>query len=245
MAATDGYNASFYEGQRDGSSRSAAAVVPLVVETVGPATAVDVGCGVGTWTRALLDAGVDAVGVDGDYVDRGALAIARERFLARDLRLPLDLGRTFDLAMSLEVGEHLPPASAAPFVRELTALAPVVLFSAAIPWQGGVRHLNERWQSYWVGLFGECGYEPYDVVRPRVWADPAIDPWYAQNTLLFATADAAARVGLGDAERPALLDVIHPELYRRQHVPQPARELWARRLRHAAGRVALYRGRAG
>jgi hypothetical protein len=79
----------------------------------------------------------------------------------------------------------------------------VILFSAAIPKQGGTDHRNERWQSYWAQLFRPHGFHPHDVVRPKVWTDPRVEPWYAQNALLYRR----------EQGPPAVLDVVHPRMW--------------------------------
>ena len=160
--------------------------MPLVLGWVSPTSVVDVGCGTGTWLAAIRRRGVeDVVGVDGSPVPGDLLQIPRERFLVRDLSKPLDLGRTFDLALCLEVAEHLPAAAAGTLVASLAALAPVVLFSAAIPGQGGVGHVNEEWPRAWAERFAAAGYSWADPIRPRIWDDPGVEHWYAQNALLF------------------------------------------------------------
>ena len=98
---------------------------------------------------------------------------------------PLALGRSFDLAVALEIAEHLPDSAAECFVESLTGLAPAVLFSAAIPGQGGTGHLNERWPEYWSRLFAAAGFDPIDALRPRIWHDERVEVWYAQNTFLY------------------------------------------------------------
>jgi hypothetical protein len=113
------------------------------------------------------------------------------------------MDRKFDLAVSLEVGEHLPPVSSDDFVASLVGLSDVVLFSAAIPRQRGSNHVNERWQSWWAERFGAHGFVPVDCVRRRVWSDADVHWWYAQNTLLYV--------------REAVLD-DHPELKREYEV---------------------------
>lgn len=222
------YDAQFFEARSQGTATSARRLLPAVLDLVRPATAIDVGCGTGAWTRELLERGVDALGVDGDYVDRASLAIPVGRFVARDLARELGVERRFDLALSLEVAEHLPPARAAPFVAELAALAPAVLFSAAIPHQGGTGHVNERWQSYWRDLFATHGYAPYDAVR-RFWDDPAIDPWYLQNAILYVEESTARTLGLQLTPTP--LDVVHPVLYRWQNERRNRRRSRLRRRR--------------
>jgi SAM-dependent methyltransferase len=110
---------------------------------------VDFGCGSGVWLAAWQRLVVDdVIGVDGEQA-RSSLKISAERFLAADLRKPIRLGRRFDLAQSLEVAEHLPPQSASVFVETLTTHAPLILFSAAVPGQGGEHHVNEQPPEYW------------------------------------------------------------------------------------------------
>jgi SAM-dependent methyltransferase len=184
------YSDKFYDAIRDGSRRSAQAVAPIAIELVRPKSIVDVGCGDGTWLAVFRDLGViDTVGLDGDYVERRMLQIPQDQFRATDLSSPFGLPRTFDLAISLEVAEHLPPLSADGFVESLTKLAPAVLFSAAIPFQGGTQHLNEQWPDYWAALFKNRDYLPVDCIRGKIWGNDQVEHWYAQNTLLFASAD--------------------------------------------------------
>ena len=122
-------------------------------------SAVDVGCGVGTWLSVLRERGVDTVrGFDGAWVRADLPTIPRESFIAVDLTERIPKSDRFDLAISVEVAEHLRRLAAETFVDSLVDLSDFVLFSAAIPHQGGKHHLNERWQDYWAGLFWARGY---------------------------------------------------------------------------------------
>ena len=184
------YTPDYYGILQDGSRRSAREVVPLVLELLRPASIVDVGCGSGGWLRAFVEHGIsDILGVDGDYVESQSLEIEAQQFRAFDLSQPLRLERHFDLVMSLEVAEHLPPECAEMFVESLTRLGPVVLFSAAAPAQGGVQHLNEQWPSYWAALFQSRGFVAIDCLRSKVWNNDKVDYWYAQNMMLFVSHD--------------------------------------------------------
>ena len=217
------YDQQFFASHEAGARDSARATVPLVLDIVKPRSIVDVGCGIGTWLAEFQAAGVaDYVGVDGDYVDRASLVIEPERFVAHDLDEPLDLGRRFDLAISLEVAEHLPDESAGAFIASLTALAPVVLFSAAIPHQGGDGHVNEQWPEYWQAKFAQRNYVVVDCLREHLWRHKDVEPWYAQNMLLFVD-----RQRLSDYPRLAAhfaqagehprLSLVHPGHYLRLH----------------------------
>jgi SAM-dependent methyltransferase len=244
-----GYPDSFYRHRLEGPTRSAREVVPFVMQAVGPRSVVDVGCGVGTWLAVFQELGVtDVCGVDGDWLDRGLLRVPLACFVGADLTRPVRLGRTFDLVVSLEVAEHLPAQSADDYVASLTALGPVVLFSAAVPFQGGVRHVNEQWPDYWAGRFARHGYVAVDCVRKRFWDNPAVSWWYAQNLLFLVRRERLADYSLLAAEYAPdlpLMALVHPRKY--LDVADPAnlslgrlRGLVAGKVRGAVGR---WRGR--
>jgi len=173
------YNAGFYADQQNRSASSADTIVPIVLSLFPISSVVDVDCGVGTWLQALSKRRLrDLLGVDGSNVPLGMLHIPREDFRGADLLELTAVGRRFDLACSLEVAEHLPKHCAALFVALLTDVAPVVVFSAAVPHQGGNRHINEQWQSYWMELIAARGDEAFDSVRPLVYGNSSGDWWY-------------------------------------------------------------------
>ena len=211
------YTDEFHQALREGALRSARAIVPLVLELVGPRSVIDVGCGIGIWLAVFKEYGVsDILGVDGNYVNQEMFEIPAEQFLAYDLTEPLEIGRQFDLVVSLEVAEHLPSASAGTFIDSLTRLGPVILFSAAVPLQGGTHHVNEQWPDYWVRHFRARGYLTIDLIRKRVWQNTDVDFWYSQNSLVFVRREELDRYPLLREEvgctREAQLSVVHPKL---------------------------------
>lgn len=180
------YDGHFFDGIEEGSIRSARVVLPIVFDLVAPRSVIDVGCGRGAWLSVAMELGIaDVRGWDGDYVQRDNLLIPRDRFEVADLSRPLKITGTYDLALCLEVAEHLPKRISRALVESLTSVAPVVLFSAAIPGQGGNHHINEQFPEFWWRLFDERGYVALDVVRPRIAWDARAEPWYAQNMLLY------------------------------------------------------------
>ena len=187
------YEALFYEYQREGSKRSALALVPRIANILGCHSILDVGCGAGAWLVAYRSIGLrDYMGVDGDYVDRSMLLVELDKFLPRDISQPFDLGRQFDLVQCLEVGEHVPTASSATLVENIVRHGQHVLFSAAVPGQGGEEHINEQRYEYWRDLFAQRGFRLFDFIRPRVQDDFAIESWYRYNVLFFCRDDAIA-----------------------------------------------------
>lgn len=210
------YQPGFYEAQHSATS-SARRILPWLLDIVQPASIADIGCGIGGWLEVARMHGVaDFMGVDGEHVPADLLLIPPTQFQRRDLTQPLSLGRSFDLALCLEVAEHLPPARAESLVADLAALAPVVVFSAAIPGQGGTFHTNEQWPDYWWSRFEAAGFHAIDAIRPRFWRDADIDWWYAQNTIIYArpdcVADIAQRCAVG-VSTEAPLPLVHPRAW--------------------------------
>jgi len=183
------YSNEFYE-DRSGSLRSARAIVPLILDLIQPKSVVDVGCGTGEFLHVFSENGVkDIHGIDGPWVNKEKLVIASEFFHSQNLQEHLAVKKSFDLALSLEVAEHLPETRAKSFVEEITNLAPVVLFSAAIPFQGGTHHVNEQWPEYWAELFDERGFAAIDCIRKNIWNKDEVSFWYSQNIILFVKKD--------------------------------------------------------
>ncbi|MDB5527526.1 MAG: hypothetical protein JWR51_629 [Devosia sp.] len=208
------YPSDFYSNRRAGTAHAAARILSALPASLPRRAVADIGCGTGTWlAAALADGAATAFGIEGNWVTSDQLDDPRIVFAPQDLEQRFT-GPRVDLAMSLEVAEHLTPDRAGSFVADLVALAPAVLFSAAIPGQGGVNHLNEQWQGYWAAHFASHGYKPFDVVRPTIWTDEQIPAWYKQNVVLYLDADTAAQLGLA-ATPPALLDRVHPLFWER------------------------------
>jgi SAM-dependent methyltransferase len=210
------YDSEFYASRHSRSVYSAQVITTLVRELVEPKSVADLGCGVGTWLKVFMEAGIEDVqGIEGNWVTDEAIVIPREKIHKQDITTPLKLERQFDLAVSLEVAEHIKEKKSDLFLDNLTALAPVILFSAAIPLQGGRSHVNEQWPEYWKEKFSKRNYVLIDCIRPRVWNDPRIEMWYAQNSFLYVRRDKWDHFPKlanyrGD---DAMLSVVHPRFY--------------------------------
>lgn len=215
------YSPAFYAGQVQGSISSAGRVVPLIIEILHPSSVLDVGCGLGGWLAEFSQAGCRVLGVDGNYIEQSSLKIPRESFVSADLdqcaqdgHIPGLTGQRFSLCLSLEVAEHLEAERADNFVQLLTRYSDRVLFSAAIPHQGGSHHVNEQWPDYWITRFAAHGYEAQDVLRPLIWEDKAIQPWYRQNLVLFVKR--GCDLPFRDRNETRMpMRVVHPDFYLR------------------------------
>lgn len=194
--------------------------MPLLLELYPDVcSVVDVGCGAGVWLARFKERGVERVlGLDGGSAEEhGQLEIKREEYRSADFEHELPADECFDLCLCLEVAEHLTPATATTLVRALCRLSDVIVFSAAIPGQGGLNHLNERWPTYWAGLFAEQNYRPLDCLRGRIWSDARIDWWYRQNLILFVSEKGTRRLSTSGraAREDSPVDIVHPECFRK------------------------------
>lgn len=210
------YNNRFYENVRLTAEKSVNSVLEALKQSYTGEihSAVDLGCGTGGWLqgiKAVFDENAIIYGYDGDYVDRKMMAIPEEHFEAWDLTKPIQSNCKYDLAISLEVIEHLPEESSDVLLNSLTSFSDLILFSAAVPCQGGTGHVNERPISYWIEKFEECGYEFHDVIRPKVWNDKNVSFWYKQNIAVYVKKNSQASLQIID-KKSSIVDIIHPEL---------------------------------
>ncbi|SDH92234.1 Methyltransferase domain-containing protein [Pseudobutyrivibrio sp. 49] len=183
-------------------------VVPYIIDRINPKSVVDFGCAEGNWLAQFKKNGsnIEILGFDGDYVNEERLSIESQEFRAVDLRDSIKLDKKYDLAMSLEVAEHLEEEYADIFIDNITNASDNILFSAAIPGQGGVHHVNEQWQSYWIKKFRDRGYGVDFSIRKKFWKDERLNHWRRQNILIFRKGEFL------DIEYDGVEDVVHPEI---------------------------------
>ncbi len=205
-----------YDQLRQGCIDSANRIVPFLIEALKPSRVVDVGGGEGWWAEAFAARGVAALSIDPAVGSSSSLSAAisavnggRVEHIQGDFA-DVKVGSA-DLALCLEVGEHLPSGRATELVDWLTQLGPVVVFSAAIPGQGGYGHVNEQWPAYWAERFYKHGLVCSEVIRWEFWDDEMVEPWYRQNLLVFARHEVFDGLGWEFTKYPR--SVVHPDIF--------------------------------
>jgi SAM-dependent methyltransferase len=212
------YNEQFYKRQQSGSFSAAQISLQQIQDIIPINSVTDFGCGVGTWLSAAEDIGANRlIGLDGPWVKK-------ERLKSNNIELThIDLNNisfnnywVSDLAVCVEVAEHLETSKSRHLVEVLTKTSKHIIFSAACPDQGGPGHVNEQWPSFWFSLFKDFGYVPIDLFRPALWDISEIPFWYRQNLFLLAPKSSpffdalAARGSERNLDHP--IDCVHPEL---------------------------------
>ena len=191
------------------NDQAASEVLPFVFNLHKIESVIDIGCGMGTWLSVAKKLGKKIQGVDGIEIDKNLLYIDEKEIIIQDLREKLALNKKFDLAICLEVAEHLPMQAADIIIETITEHSDFVLFSAAIPHQTGDHHINEQWPVYWQKLFERKGFYPFDILRPHFWNNVNIDWWYRQNMLIYTNRKDLKHLGSSPAQ---VLSLVHPGL---------------------------------
>ncbi len=210
------YNDDFHDYHFRNSINAAKEVIPLFFNYFKPKSVLDVGCGVGTWLSVFEDNQCDVFGIDGDYIETEKLIIDKDKIKPFDLNTSYQLDKKFDLAISLEVAEHILPGNANTFIDSLCKHSDIILFSAAIKGQEGTLHFNEQNNEYWIDKFDKNEYQCIDFLRHIIWKNQKISWWYRQNILVF--------VKKSELENPIyklitnqvsknLNTYVHPELF--------------------------------
>lgn len=216
------YDRNFYINRHEKTQTTANDILSILFRVMAFRSVIDIGCGVGTWLNSALRLGSKTIlGIEGHWLEKDFAVVDKEFIKTQDLENKIQVESKFDLAITLEVAEHLSEMRADSFIDDLCALSDLVLFSAAIPNQGGSHHINEQWQSYWARRFKERGYHVYDIIRWKIWSRSDIATWYKQNTIVYCRAASAADKAM-QAVFPSpcvdvhQLDVVHPDLFARR-----------------------------
>jgi hypothetical protein len=228
---------------KDGSAFShewALRTVAIFLKIAGvPESLVDLGGGLGQWCSAFKKFGTRRVRcIDHPSVRDSDLLVDPQEFVPCDLAHEIPLIERFDLAISIEFAEHVPGTRSAEIVRFLTGSADIVLFSAAIPRQPGLGHINTHYPRYWREMFRRCGFERYDVIRSQLLWDESIPRWLKQNLFLYANDKGKTRLVLPDQKfLPEGFELVDEDI---QNCPPNLREILVN-LPDALKRAILFR----
>lgn len=180
------YSSEFYSDMEISSLTSAKEIVPILLERYHPSSVVDVGCGTGPFALEFVLGEVeDVVGYEGQWMKHVDTVLDKDKYIYCDISQEFESTHEFDMCLCLEVAEHLDHSKARTLILNLTRLSTRIVFSAAIPQQGGNHHVNEQWPDYWARLFAEQGFFLEWDPRLSIWNNSRIAPCYRQNTLVF------------------------------------------------------------
>jgi hypothetical protein len=219
------FNDNFYLDNRT-RIKSAEEFLSHLFKYYKPKSLVDVGCGRGAWLKVAQNLGVNnLLGIDGKW-NKEKLILkntkkSKVKFIYKNLNHFFKAEKKYDLAICLEVAEHLNSSSAVNLVKSIINLSNAIVFGAAYNMQGGVMHINEREHSYWGKLFLNNNFIVFDIFRPNLWKRNNISFWYRQNTFLFIKKKSKIikilnKNNIYPLSNTDFMDCIHPELFYRR-----------------------------
>lgn len=204
------YSADFYSNMRSVSASSYAFLANWIFNYCSPKSAIDWGAGSGELLMDLhTNHQVQVKALEGDWVREIPTNLPKLHYEFRDLRFPLKLEEKFDIAICLEVAEHLEDEFAQTLIDGICSSSDLVFFSAAVPYQGGTNHVNEKWPIYWAKRFHKAGFVLSYDPREELWDNPEIADYYKQNLLIFERSK---------SNRDMIIprSLIHPSLWERK-----------------------------
>lgn len=185
-----------------------------------PDSLLDVGCGVGGWSLGFREWGTQQLTLlDHPSNKKENLLFSDNAFYTADMNKVLPPVFRVDMVVCLEVLEHLEPARTHAVIEYLTQCSDTILFSAAIPGQGGYRHINEHYAFYWEGIFAGFGFKKYDIIRPAIIRDTDIEYFIRQNSFLYVKNGGL----LLDTQHPSFIpddfELIHRKVLEKHQSP--------------------------
>jgi len=210
------YTQDYYQKHLAGALSSAESILRLLSSFYKPSSVLDLGCGSGAWLKVakrLFHSRV--LGVDQHSYQDIKMLIQPNEYMVHNLETPLFIREKFDLVISLEVAEHITENCEDVLIDSVCRHGDVILFSAALPMQGGTGHINEKACSYWALKFAKNDYYAIDCIRPRIWDNSNVEIWYRNNAILFASKKQKNELEKQLSLIKYPLDIIHPQMLER------------------------------
>lgn len=212
----ENYSNEYFNKHCNGSYNSAKIVLKLISSIYEPQTVVDFGCGVGSWLKAAKEIfNGKVLGFDTHIYDGFNMNIDKSEYSMLDITIPLNTTKMFDMAICVEVLEHIEEKYSDEVIKTLCKQSEFIIFSAAVPLQGGTGHVNEQPISYWANKFSKHGYLAIDYLRPHIWNNENVDLWYRNNIIIYVSEKLYFRLRQKISLKTYPLDILHPQMHER------------------------------
>ena len=187
------YSPYFYDSVSSRAQKTAIITSDIVSRLLTPQSMVDIGSGLGIWSKVFLSAFpsmTNLVAIDLERHKSRILDSLEEipafNFLERNLESVEGLPDShYDLAICVEVLEHVSPKAAQNIFDEFSKKCSFIVFGAAIKGQGGTHHINEQSFEFWTNEMLRRGLIPVDVFRPQLLRDKQVPGYYKYNMILW------------------------------------------------------------
>ena len=159
-----------------------------------PNSSIDWGCGCGFILEKLLGHGIsDLIGIEGSAEVKPFIPESlKDKIIIADALLYQS--GVYDLAISIEVAEHLKKEDSAKFVNTVCSSSSTwIWWSAAQIGQAGTGHINCQSLSFWIDVFKEVGLFEVDWEKTYELKSAMLVnhmlvlgyPWIRDNAIIF------------------------------------------------------------
>jgi len=186
------YDNKFFKNTIKFEADSASHFVNIVLKYYKPKSIVDIGCGAGIYLKEFAEKGVDKLlGLDGSPAAAEEFLLSKDKLIIFDLAKKYNFTENYDLAICLEVAEHLEKEDADILVETITKASNDVIFSAAVPGQGprSIGHINEQPHEYWIDKFQKKNFiylkDKTEEMR-REMETMGVVWWIVNNLMVFS-----------------------------------------------------------
>ena len=182
------YDDKFFDKNLEWNTPIAAKLAGVLLDCFHPRSVVDLGCGNAEFLNEFQKKGIIVQGYEGSRSAIGKASIDKQHIKLFDLRNKIEEKEKYDLALCLEVAEHIENKFSQRLVENLTSLSDKVVFTAATPGQGGHFHINEQPREFWVNIFKQRNYGYDAQTTEKVKNDmkkAGVLSWYCDNLMVF------------------------------------------------------------
>ncbi len=163
------YDKEYHEKIETEERPAAERIADYIFNKFNPSSIIDYGCSTGIYLKPFERYKIDLKGLENSSDALENKLLNEVEYC--DLTIPLKLEYTSDFSLSIEVGEHIEEQYADIYVKNICDNSfKWVLFSAAIPGQSGVGHINCQYKDYWIKKF-EKNFFIVDYVETKLFLD--------------------------------------------------------------------------
>jgi 2-polyprenyl-3-methyl-5-hydroxy-6-metoxy-1,4-benzoquinol methylase len=184
-----GYDKNYYYLNYQANNAIYSLLAKTLFNEFKPLSVVDAGCGNGGISLALLEAGCKQISAfDASTASvKFAKSMGLEHVQKLDFTSAEKIPALGDLCICCEVAEHIPEKYANHLCDLLSKVAPILVFTAAPPGQGGHLHVNLKPQDWWITMMQRHGlvYDAELVSKIRSAYQGKMISDYDSNMMIF------------------------------------------------------------
>lgn len=181
------YDDKFYQFSKEEVTKFVPNFVDVVCTHLNPQSVIDIGCGMGLYVKEFNLREIKVVGYDGSPHALKNSVAKNGLVKQHDLRKTFVPDESYDLAICIEVAEHIPTDLSDNLLDTLTNSSNVILFTAAQKGQGGTDHINEQTPQFWLDKFLKRNFVfDKSLTHKLVWEMKSKEiPWWIYDNLMI------------------------------------------------------------